>query len=272
MDEFRAANRALWDEWTGIHLGSEFYDVEGFKRGGVRLRQYELDEVGDVAGKDLLHLQCHFGLDTLSWRRLGARVTGADFSPRAIEAARALAAETGLDARFVCSDLLDLPQHVDERFDVVYTSRGVLGWLPDLAGWARVAAGFLRPGGILYVTEIHPVAQVFADENVEPGELRVEYPYFPRAEPLSFPVQGSYADESAAVEAPVEYAWVHSLGEIVSSVADAGLRLELLHEWPFVEWKLPYLERAEGGDRWRLPASVKGELPLFFSLRARRPG
>src|SRR4051794_17090019 len=103
MDEFRQANRVLWDEWTGVHLGSAFYDVEGFKRGGSRLRQYELEEVGDVAGKDLLHLQCHFGMDTLSWARLGAHVTGADFSERAIAAARALAAETGLEARFVCS-------------------------------------------------------------------------------------------------------------------------------------------------------------------------
>jgi hypothetical protein len=133
-----------------------------------------------------------------------------------------------------------------------------------------VAASFLRPGGILYVTEIHPVAQVFADEDVAPGELRVQYPYFPRSEPLAFPVVGSYADESADVAAPVEYAWVHSLGEIVTAVANAGLRIELLHEWPFVEWKLPFLEQAPDiHSQWRLPASVEGELPLFFSLRAR---
>jgi len=162
MDEYLAANRALWDEWTAIHETSSFYDLEAFKAGGSRLRDYEVDEVGDVTGKSLLHLQCHFGIDTLSWARLGARVTGADFSDRAIELGRSLAAELRLDATFVRSDLYDLPSVLDGQFDVVYTSRGVLGWLPDLGRWAGVVAHFLRPGGVFYMTEIHPVAQAFA--------------------------------------------------------------------------------------------------------------
>jgi SAM-dependent methyltransferase len=256
MDDYLAANKALWDEWTAIHETSSFYDLEGFKAGGSRLRDYEVGEVGDVTGKSLLHLQCHFGIDTLSWARLGARVTGADFSDRAIELARSLAAELRLDV---------LPSVLDGQFDVVYTSRGVLGWLPDLERWAGVVAHFLRPGGVLYVTEVHPVALAFAEEP----ELRLGYPYFPRREPLAVPVQGSYADPTAHVRQPVEYGWVHSMGEIVSAVAGAGLRIEFLHEFPFVDWPVPFLVRHDDGT-WRLPPDAGGELPLFFSLRATR--
>jgi SAM-dependent methyltransferase len=270
VDEDVAANRALWEEWTGIHAGSAFYDVASFRRGGVRLSPYEIEEVGDVRGQDLLHLQCHFGLDTLSWARLGARVTGADFSPAAIDLARRLAAELEIDARFVCSELGRLPDALEGDFDVVYTSRGVLGWLPDLERWARVIAHFLRPGGRFYVTEIHPVAQVL-DDDEGVTELRVRYPYFARPEALRFPVKGSYAEPDADVKAEWEHAWVHDLGEIVTRLAAAGLRIEFLHEHPWVEWSLPFLEPAEDGT-WRLPERVEGELPLSFSLLARAAG
>ncbi|MDQ3878800.1 MAG: class I SAM-dependent methyltransferase, partial [Actinomycetota bacterium] len=165
---FMDANQKLWDEWTEIHERSDFYDLESFIRGdenydkrrgppGVRLRKYEIDEVGDVTGKDLLHLQCHFGIDTLSWARLGARVTGADFSPKAVGLARKVAKEIEIDARFVEANVYDLPEVLDEDFDIVYTSRGALPWLPDIRRWAEVAAHFVRPGGFLYVTEAHPV-------------------------------------------------------------------------------------------------------------------
>jgi 2-polyprenyl-3-methyl-5-hydroxy-6-metoxy-1,4-benzoquinol methylase len=176
-DAWLGGNRALWDEWTAIHERSEFYDLDEFRRGGIRLREYEIAEIGPVDGKDLLHLQCHFGIDSLSWARLGARVTGADFSPRAIALARSLANELHLEARFVESNLYDLPANLDGDFDVVYTSRGVLGWLPDIHDWARVVAHFVRPGGLFYITEIHPVANAFENEGVQPGELRLAYPY-----------------------------------------------------------------------------------------------
>lgn len=262
-----AANRALWEEWTAIHETSAFYDLDSFKAGGVRLRDYEIEEVGEVRGKKLLHLQCHFGIDTLSWARLGAVPTGVDFSERAVALARSLAAELGLDARFVHSNIYDLPDVLDERFGVVYTSRGVIGWLPDLRRWAEVVAHFLEPGGVFYVTEGHPVLWTLDDETDEPGALEVRYPYFPRPEPLAFPTQGSYADPTAHVEQPVEYSWVHSMGEVVSEVARAGLRIEFLHEFPFVEWPVPFLEQRDDG-RWWLPEGREGELPLFFSLRA----
>jgi SAM-dependent methyltransferase len=276
MDETsRAAieeNRRLWDAWTKIHLPSAFYDLESFVdgRNPIRIDDYERDEVGDVSGRSLLHLQCHFGLDTLSWARLGARVTGADLSPEAIDAARALADRVGLEATFVQSNLYDLPSALEGEFDVVYTSKGVLGWLPDIEAWARVVAHFVEPGGFFYIAEVHPVAQVWADEHVGPGELRLHYPYWSHRAPLRFDAQGSYADRSAPTDGLVENGWDHSLGEIVSALIAAGLRIDFLHEFDFCEWMLPWLVQSPDG-RWRLPPDAGGELPLFFTLKASKP-
>jgi SAM-dependent methyltransferase len=272
MDEALRSNRELWDAWTKIHVASDFYDVESFRTGErpIRVADYEREEVGNVEGKSLLHLQCHFGLDTLSWARLGATVTGVDFSKEAVAAARGLADELGIPATFIQSNVYHLPEMLDEQFDIVYTSVGVLGWLPDIVSWGRVAAQFVRQGGFLYMTEIHPVAQVFENEGVEPGELRLAYPYWSHTEPLRFEVKGSYADREAPTDGLVENGWDHSLGEIVTSLADAGLRLEFLHEFDFVRWPVDYLVEGEDG-RWRLPAGSGGELPLFFSLKATKP-
>ena len=266
-----AANEALWDAWTAVHASGDFYDLESFRAGGVRLRSYEIEMVGDVTGKSLLHLQCHFGIDTLSWARLGARVTGADFSPAAIELARQLANDLGFpDARFVRANLYDLPSVLDDQFDVVYTSRGVLGWLPDIGRWARVVAHYLAPGGTFFISEVHPVVQALEDENVRPGEIRLAYPYWEHAEPLTFAVKGSYADPDADVGEHTEHGWDHGLGEIVTALVDAGLRIERLVEHPFLEWKAEFLVEDDEG-RWRLPPDAGGELPLMFSLVATKP-
>lgn len=278
-----AANRKLWDAWTAVHAAGDFYDLAGFREGGVRLRDDEIAAVGDVTGKSLLHLQCHFGIDTLSWARLGARVTGADLSPAAIALARELAADLGLEARFVESNLYDLPAHLDGEFDVVYTSRGVLGWLPDIRGWARVVAHFLAPGGTFFITEIHPVAMVFENAGVAPGELKLAYPYWEHPDPLIFDVKGSYADPTADVGEQKEHGWDHGLGEIVTALIDAGLRIDSLAEHPWLEWGADFLvamapptPAAEAGSaladgRYVLPPGTAGELPLMFSLRASRP-
>ena len=272
--EYLASNRALWDEWTGVHIPSEFYDVAGWKAGRERMRAFVLEELGDVSGRDLLHLQCHFGQDTLTLARRGARVTGADFSERAIAAARELATEVGLEgvSRFVCSDVLALPAVLSGDFDVVFTTFGVLGWLPDLARWAQVVAHFLRPEGFLYVADAHPFAQVYDDEA---DELRLRYPYWESAEPIVSEVWGSYADPDAPVQHRVEYAWAHSMGEIVTVLAEAGLRIEFMHEFPFAVWKmLPFMvERptSDGGTDWRLPDNQEQLLPLTFSLKASKP-
>lgn len=272
MNEYMESNRALWDEWTKIHVSGDFYDVEGFKEGREgkqnRLRAYELEAIGDVRGKDLLHLQCHFGLDTLSFARLGARVTGVDFSSAAIDAARRLAAETGLAASFVCSNVYEVRDHLEGTFDLVYTSRGVLGWLPDLDAWAEIVAHYVKPGGTFYLNEVHPIALVWDEEDV--SRLVPRYGYW-TGEVLSFPTQGSYADPDAHVETPEEHGWNHSLGEIVTSLARSGLHIESLTEYPWLEWPSPGLvEDPEG--RWRLPDSVRGSLPFSFSLLATKPG
>jgi SAM-dependent methyltransferase len=265
-----AANQALWDEWTDVHVGSEFYDVDEFRRGGSRLRDFERELIGDVRGLEVLHLQCHFGLDTLSFARLGARPTGADFSPKAIAAARALAADLDLEATFVESNVYDLPTNLGGDFDLVYTSGGVLGWLPDIRHWAHVVAHFVRPGGRFVIAEIHPVANAFENEGVQPGELRLAYPYWENAEPMTFQVQGSYADPAATIATKVEYGWDHGLGQIVTALTDAGLRVDALREYPFCLWTLGYTVQGADGY-WHLPGDMDGKLPLFFSIVASKP-
>jgi SAM-dependent methyltransferase len=264
MDSYQQANLALWNEWADINLNSRTYDLPAFKAGKCSLQSIELEELGDVSGKTLLHLQCHFGLDTLSWARRGAVVTGTDFSDRAIALAQSLAREVGVDARFICSDLYALPDVLTGRFDIVFTSYGVLCWLRDLKRWAEIAAHFLKPGGTFYIAEFHPFIQVF-DEG-DPAELRVRHGYFYQAEPREWAVQGSYADRAAVVRQPVEYEWTHSLGEIVSALAGAGLHLEFLHEFTgSVDRMLDCMERAPDGW-WRLKGQP--DLPLMFSVRA----
>lgn len=268
VDKFLALNKARWDELVGIHAGSDHYDLEGFLGGEVRIRDYERTDVGDVSGKKLLHLQCHFGIDTLSWARLGARVTGVDFSDKAIELARSLAEQVGLEATFVCSDVNELPDVLDDRFDVVYTSRGVLHWLHDLDRWAQVIAHFLVPGGVFYLTEGHPFVQIFDDQDPD-GSMKIRFPYFTREKPDVMLVRGSYADPDADVSHRLEFGWSHGIGEVVSSLAAAGLHIEFLREDPVGEWPKPFLEPTGDGG-WRYPAD-KGELPVWFSLRASKP-
>jgi len=226
------ANRRRWDELAPLHFRSAFYDVDGFKAGKSTLHSLEIEEVGDVTGKTLLHLQCHFGLDTLSWARRGARVVGVDASSEAIELARSLAGEVGLPAGFLCArvqDLPALPELTPGGFDVVFTSYGVLCWLPDLRPWARTIVHFLKPDGIFYIVESHPFTDVFADAAGE-TDLRLAYPYFPGPAPLTEEVPGSYADRTAVVANRTSHVWIHSLGEVVTVLTEAGLRPEFLHE------------------------------------------
>jgi len=266
MDEYYDVNRRRWNELVPVHLRSSFYNVAGFRAGQTSLHSLELEELGDVRGKSLLHLQCHFGLDTLSWAREGAIATGVDFSNPAIEAARSLATECEIDARFVLSDVYSLPGKLDEQFDIIYTSYGVTFWLPDLSRWAEVIARFLRPGGTFYIVEFHPAAGIF-DNEPDVTDLVVRYPYFPSGEPLRFEDDGSYADRSAKLKHRTTYSWPHPISEVVTSLIAAGLRLEFLHEFPFtIEHVFPFME--QGPDAyWRLMKS-DGSVPLLFSIKA----
>jgi SAM-dependent methyltransferase len=269
VDDYIETNRKHWDELVPIHEASAFYDVDRFRAGESRLHALEREEVGDVHGKTLLHLQCHFGLDTLSWAREGAAVTGVDFSHAGIEAARRLVGDTGISARFIWSDVYTLPQVLDERFDIVYTSYGTYFWLPDLAAWARVVSHFLAPGGFFYIADFHPFMAIFADE---PGteDLRVHYPYFPAKGPIRLDDDGSYADRTARLQHRTTFSWPHSIGEIVTALAEAGLRIEYLHEFRHtVEQWFPFMDRGPDG-LWRLQKHGES-LPLLFSIKATKP-
>jgi 2-polyprenyl-3-methyl-5-hydroxy-6-metoxy-1,4-benzoquinol methylase len=260
-------NRRLWDSWAPHHVTSDFYGVETFRDGRSTLTAVELGGVGNVDGKSLLHLQCHFGLDTLSWARLGAEVTGVDFSLPAIEAARSLAHDLGLPATFVHSNIYDLPDRMQSKYDVVFTSSGVLGWLPDLEGWANVITHFLRDGGMFFIYEVHPFALLF-DEQRDDTELRLRWPYFHQDEPLEFADEVSYAAPETAATCDARY-WVHSVSDIIHSLLGAGLVLESFEEHAFLSWsQFAWMERREDGY-WVLPPGSP-DIPLSFTLRARK--
>jgi SAM-dependent methyltransferase len=262
-------NRASWDERVPIHVAADFYDVAGFKAGRDSLAPFEPEEVGDVRGRDLVHLQCHFGLDTLSWVRHGARATGLDFSEPAVTVARGLSAETGLAARFECADVYAAPTVLGATYDIVYTSHGVLGWLPDLGRWAAVVDALLKPGGVLYLSEFHPISWTFAQGTPERriGEGG-EHDYF-AAEPLLVDEPGTYADREAATVANRTVEFQHTLGEMVSALCARGLVLEFLRER---DWTLfpQFAWLVREGRRFVQPEGL-ARIPLMFSLRARKP-
>lgn len=262
--DYRDVNRAMWDERVAIHVASRFYDVEGFRHTPDVLRPFELEELGDVSGRTLLHLQCHIGLDTLSWARHGAQVTGLDFSPEAVDAARRLASDIEVAAEFVVADVYEAPAALDgRRFDVVYTGIGALCWLPDIDRWAQTVAQLLTDGGVLYLVEFHPLASVLDDET----GTRVRNDYFQR-EPLVYEYSGTYADPDARAENALQVEFRHSLGDIVTAVSRAGLRVEMLHEFPFTLFQeLQHLERSDDG-LYHQPAGTP-RIPLLYSLRAR---
>ncbi|MBT1446108.1 class I SAM-dependent methyltransferase [Shewanella sp. JM162201] len=259
MDAFLAINQQGWDNRTELHLESDFYDLPGFMAGNTSLREIELAEL-DVAGKHLLHLQCHFGQDTLSWAREGAAsVTGLDLSPKAIAAANHIAAELKLDdkASFVCGNVLDARELVQGEFDLVYSSYGVLCWLPDLATWARTIAACLKPGGEFYLAEFHPVkALLDGYDYFYTGQADVEQ-------------GGSYTENSREAENTL-VSWSHDMGELVSALIRAGLVIESLREYDFSPYNCfeNLVEEEPGRYRQRLEGKP---IPMVFSIKARKP-
>ena len=267
MEQYIQTNKERWDQLTAEHQSSSFYDLEGFKAGKDRLRSIELSELGDVAGKSLLHLQCHFGLDTLAWARRGAVVTGVDFSPKSIALAQSLSEELAIPAEFYCSDIYNLPNILSRQFDIVFTSYGILHWLPDLKPWAETIAHFLKPGGIFYIVEDHPFFRVFRAKPE--GEFKAERSYFLKEEPQRIEAAGSYATNDQGT-AGVTYIWDHSIGEVLNSLIAAGLTIEFLHEFPYAaRAKFPFMEQGED-SWWRLPPHQHGTIPFLFSLQARK--
>lgn len=271
LDEYRAANYRNWESRVPVHAGSQTYDLAGLASDPERLTgvvAYDHPWLGDLTGLDVVHLQCHIGSDTLSLARLGGRMTGVDFSPSALAVARDLAATAGVDIHYVESEVYAVPDVLGADFDLVYTGVGALNWLPDIAGWAQVVAGLLRPGGRLYVRDGHPMLFTLYGGG-DDDTLRVSLPYF------EGPAQYWSSDETytdgPAIGSPEQFEWNHGIGETVQAVIDAGLRVTALREHTELEWRgLPQM--VEGADgKFRLPEKVE-RLPVMFTLEARRPG
>ncbi len=262
MNEHHEINRQQWNKRTIAHYRHPEYLVDEFLNGRSTLHDLETKEVGNVTGKTLLHLQCHFGLDTLSWAREGAIVTGIDISDDSITYADELREKIGFDsARFIRTDLFDLPDHLDEQFDIVYTSYGAVWWMSDIRKWARIAARYVKPGGFFYISETHPFLDMI-DENQQIYE-----PYFHQGTEI-YENEGDYCDKDLVIEKEVGWRW--PLGEIVTAIAEAGLRIEFLHEQPVCVYdRWPTMEQV-GDTRWWKYKGAKIDLPMNFSLKATR--
>ncbi len=281
--DYTAANRALWNTWTARDLASEHHrDVARYRATGSSLRGVELAELGEgvgVAGKSLLHLQCNMGSETLSWARLGAHVTGVDIADGAIARAQSLAAEGGMtdeQARFVRADIYDLPPTFDAQFDIVFTSYGALFWLPDLAGWGQVIARCLRPGGVFYMVEMSPVTNMLSFRPDTQSQAERADLTFQIANPYAHEPEPQVEENTTADGVETVYVWSYGLGETLTALMQAGLRLEYVHEFPFAHYqRFPML--IQGDDHyWRWPTPADGSLgntaPLLFSALARKDG
>jgi SAM-dependent methyltransferase len=269
---WKAVNRAHWDELVEVHLAPRGYDLTELRAGRGRFNAIEEAELWPVEGQAVLHLQCHFGADTLKLAQRGAKVVGLDFSPPAIVAANQLAKELGLAdrARFVQADLYNAATAIPEpaAFDTVFVTWGAITWLPDIRRWAEIVAHFLKPGGSLYLAEGHPAALVFDDAALLPdGRPGYHAPYF-SLKPVIMDVTHDYVDETALVRNATTYTWIHPLGDIISSLLTAGLSLDFFHEHDAVTWRMFKILKPDAKGLWRWPDQPW--LPLSFSLRATR--
>ena len=258
MENYLEINRKLWNAKVDSHLKSDFYFVDEFLKGRTSLNAIELDLLGDIKGKNILHLQCHFGQDSISLSRIGAKVTGIDFSDKAIEAANDLAKKCGTDTQFVVSDVYDLPNVLDKKFDIVFTSYGTIGWLPDLQKWAEVIDHFLKPGGKLIFVEFHPFIWMYDKDFTS-----VKYSYF-NDEQIIETNEGTYADRSAALE-NTEVSWNHPLAEVLTSLLNEKLVLENIQEYNWSPY--PCFAHLEEVDKGKYQISPFGnKVPLVYSI------
>lgn len=257
-ENYLAINKQLWNERTKHHLKSEFYDLKNFMNGSSSLNEIELQLLNDVKGKSLLHLQCHFGQDSLSLSRMGAKVTCVDFSEEAILAAEKLARELKLAARFVCCDVYDFPNHNSELFDVVFTSYGTIGWLPDLEKWAGVVAGSLKRGGSFVFVEFHPIVWMFDNRFQE-----LQYSYFNRAPIVE--EEGTYTDTDSDF-IMTSIGWNHSIDEVIQPLLDNGLQLVSFKEYDYSPYNV-FPEMVEVKPKQFQFKSMQGIIPLVYSLK-----
>ncbi|MDR6967922.1 ubiquinone/menaquinone biosynthesis C-methylase UbiE [Flavobacterium arsenatis] len=258
--EYIEINKKSWNNRTDAHLESEFYDVKGFIEGKTSLNKIELDLLGEISGKTILHLQCHFGQDTISLARLGAKVAGVDLSDKAIESANELAKKTTAEVSFICCDVYDLPNHLDEQFDMVFTSYGTIGWLPDLDKWAKIVARFLKPEGKFLFVEFHPVVWMF-DDNFE----KVGYNYFNTGAIVETET-GTYADKQAPISN--EYVtWNHSISEVVNNLIKNGLEINSLDEFDYSPYNC-FNKTIEFEPRKYRIEHLENKIPMVYAIMA----
>jgi SAM-dependent methyltransferase len=259
MDRYFKNNESLWDSRVETHLKSALYDMEAFKKGKNSLNSIELEQIADkVAGKKLLHLQCHFGQDTLSLARMGAEVTGIDLSGKSIQTARSLSEELNIPATFIQSNVYDIEEHLEAPFDFIFTSYGAIPWLPDLKPWSELIGKFLKPDGYFFMAEFHPTFYLFDFDH-----LSISYPYFNPGKPFEEEVSGTYADPMAKLKHK-EYFWCHALSEVLQPLLGQGLELKHFGEYPYSPYHVfPNMEEVEKG-KYRLKLEV--DIPHIFSL------
>lgn len=258
--EYFENNRALWNEKTKYHVDSEFYDMESFRTGKNSLNDIELELLGDVSGKSIIHLQCHFGQDSLSLARMGAEVLGTDISDDAISYAVQTARELDLKARFKRVDTYSIPNEIDEKFDIVFASYGVIGWLPDMKRFADVISGLLKPGGKFVFAESHPVIWMF-----DPYFSKIEYSYFNR-NPIIETNQGSYTDNSEDVNM-TEVGWNHSIADVIDSLIASGLHIDTFKEYDYSPYNCyKNLVEIEQG-KWQIKG-LEGKVPMVYAIEA----
>ena len=259
-NNYLAINRTSWNNRTDVHLTSAFYDVANFLAGNNSLNPIELNLLGDVQGKSILHLQCHFGQDSISLSRMGANVTGIDFSDRAIARARELATQVGTNTRFIECNLYDLPQHLHETFDIVFTSYGTIGWLPDINAWANIVAQFLKPGGRFIMAEFHPVIWMYNNDLDA-----VTYRYF-NSEPIVETENGTYAEPDAPMQ-ETSITWNHGLAEVIQALLNEGLRLNAFHEYDYSPYNCFKHAVEEEPKKFRIQ-HFGNKIPMVYALEA----
>lgn len=255
-------NKNSWNNRVQSHLNSEFYNVQEFLQGKSSLNKIEVDLLGNVQDKSILHLQCHFGQDSISLARMGANVTGVDFSEKAIEAAKELAVQAKSTAEFICSDIYKLPEHLNRQFDIVFTSYGTIGWLPDLNKWAAIVARYLKPGGKFVFVEFHPVVWMF-DNDFE----NIHCNYF-KSSPIIETELGTYADKKSEASHK-SITWNHSLGDVMSSLLDEKLRLESFQEFDYSPYDCFNKTEEFSPGKFRIK-HLENKIPMVYALVARK--
>lgn len=258
--DYISINKQTWNNKVDVHIASDFYDMDGFLKGKSTLNDIELELLGNVKGKNILHLQCHFGQDTMTFSRMGAKATGVDLSDKAIERAREINEKLNLDVTFICCDIYDAPNHLNEKFDIVFTSYGTIGWFPNLDKWANVISHFLKPGGKFVMADFHPVVWMFDNDFKE-----VFYNYF-NTEEIIENESGTYANRDAEISAKT-ITWNHPTSELLNALIINNLELNSFNEFDYSPYNCFNQTEEFEPNKFRIK-HLKNKIPMVYSLLA----